>query len=164
MTSMRTLLIVVLVAAAGLVGLAVWQDRTASKRVDAPAYSEGDIVTVEGCLTAAGDAKAFAVTPVDRDSLTSAMTSRDDAPTYTYELVGHVDELRAHAGNVVRVRGRVSNPETDAEVDHTQKTPAAGQSGDETQVRTTVEAEIEVRRLNVESVEPTTERCPAPQQ
>ncbi len=165
MTSMRTLLIVVLVAAAGLVGLAVWQDRTSSRQVEAPAYSEGDMITVEGCLTAARGATAFAITPADRDGLTSAMTSRSEALTYSYELVGRADELRPYAGQVVRIRGRVSDPETDAEIDTTQKTPPAGQTSDaDAQVKTTTEAQIEVRRLNVESVEATNQSCPTAQE
>lgn len=162
MSSIRTLLVVVIVAAAGLIALAVWQDRSATRTVSAPAFVEGDVIAVEGCLTASG-AGAFALTPVDRDPLTSAMTSRSGATTYTYELVGGAAELRPFVGQRVRVRGRASDPGADVDLDRGQTTPPAGQARDsDARVGTRMEAEIEVRRLDVESVENIPGTCPQP--
>lgn len=161
MSSIRTVLVVVLVAAAGLIAFAVWQDRT-TETVNRPAFDAGDVIAVEGCLTAASGVNAFALTPVERDPLTSAMTSRSGPTTFTYELVGDSSELRGLMGRRVRVRGLASNPPgADIELDRERTTPPAGQGEEsEARVETREEAEIAVRRLEVQSVETIPGACP----
>ncbi len=161
MSSIRTLLVVVLVAAAGLIAFAVWQDRT-TETVNRPAFDAGDVIAVEGCLTAASGMNAFALTPVERDPLTSAMTSRNEATTFTYELVGDPSELRGLVGQRVRIRGLASNSAgEDIDLDRERTTPPAGQGEEsEARVETKEEAEIVVRRLEVQSVESIPGTCP----
>ncbi|HEX7085283.1 MAG TPA: hypothetical protein VF198_02885 [Vicinamibacterales bacterium] len=161
MSSIRTLLVVVLVAAAGLIAFAVWQDRT-TDTVNRPAFNAGDVIAVEGCLTAASGVNAFALTPVGRDPLTSAMTSRTNPTMFTYELVGDPDALRGFVGRRVRIHGLASNPgEDNVELDRERATPPAGQGEEsEARVETREEMEIAVRRLEVRSVESIPGTCP----
>lgn len=151
-------LVVLIVWAAG-----GWADRTADR-----GFATGVPITVEGCLTAGTDANAFALTPLELDPLGSTLadSATDVRPTFTYELVGDPSALRDHVGEVVNVNGVVAEDvERDAEVERKETTaPAVPERGDspppdEATVRTTEEAEIEVRRMQVESVEPTGQSC-----
>jgi hypothetical protein len=131
--------------------------------------ASGDEVTITGCLTAAADRGAFAVT-ADRNALTSGALNAGDGetPTYTYELTGNTGDLAAHVGKQVQVSGRLDKDRKDeAEVDDEVKTKLPEtQSGDDKvkpAIETDTEMEINVRRLNVASVSPTGRPCSAGQ-
>jgi len=125
----------------------------------------GDNVTITGCLSAAPDGGAFAVT-ADRNALTSGAlySGSGEVPTYTYELVGNAGDLSTHVGRQVQVTGRLDE-DRDDEVDVETKAKTEGdrvQSGNEKvtpAVETNEEVEIKVRRLHVASVTPTGGSC-----
>jgi hypothetical protein len=127
--------------------------------------ADGEEITVTGCLTGAPDRAAFVVT-ADRTALTSdAMYSRSgEVPTYTYELVGSND-LAAHVGRQVQVKGRLGDRDDEVDVESESKTTQPQtQAGDDKvtpTVETDEEMEIKVRRLHVEAIAPTGQACPA---
>ena len=130
----------------------------------------GDEVTVTGCLTSAPDRGAFVVTAA-RDALTSGALYAGDGetPTYTYELTGNVSDLHAHVGREVEVKGRLDDDRRDeVEVDEEEKTELPErQSGDDRvtpAIETDTEMDINVRRLEVNSVAETGRACAAGRQ
>lgn len=127
--------------------------------------ASGDEVTVTGCLTAAADGNAYALTAA-RTALTSgAMHSgTGETPTYTYELMGNTGELKEHVGRQVEVTGRVDPDRRDREnVDEKEKTELPETpSGDRNvtpAIETETEMRINVRRLEVRSVTETGRAC-----
>ena len=118
-------------------------------------------ITVEGCLTAAGDRLVLTeLKSEDANSDSAAPT------TESYRLVGMEENLRPHVGKRVRITGE-SEPEQVVDVrESTPPAPAAGQqpagtAGSEPQVETTETTRIEVNDLQVRSVSPTSESCTA---
>jgi hypothetical protein len=129
----------------------------------------GKEITVTGCLTSAADRGAFVVT-ADRNALTSGALHAGDGetPTYTYELTGNTQDLPQHVGRQVQVTGRVDEDRDDeVKVDAEEKTELpATQSGDEKvkpAITTDTEMNINVRRLQVSSVQQTGQPCGANQ-
>jgi hypothetical protein len=125
-----------------------------------------DEVTVTGCLTANARGDRFVLTPLKRDPLSAEMTSRttDAVPTYTYELSGGTN-LRAHIGQQVSVTGKLDRGfEQDAEVDRDRQTQAAPASPNAPKptVETEEKAEVELRRLQVNTVKSIGKPCDTP--
>lgn len=139
-----------------------WAGQTAES-----GFATGEPVTVEGCLT--GSANAFVLTPTDLNPLGTALSrSADDAQaTFTYELVGDASQLQPHTGQVVSVTGVIEPDVEDREEVEAEspEAPAAGSEqertpeGEQPTVQTTEEAEIQRRRMEVQSVEPEGRRC-----
>jgi hypothetical protein len=119
-------------------------------------------LTVTGCLTAGAGAQRFVLTPIKKDPLSSEMETRttDVAPTYTYELIGGRD-LKPHVGQIVNVTGRLDRDyEKEAEVVKRERETPAGKRGDTTsRVETKEKAELEIRRLQVQTVDSTGKSC-----
>jgi hypothetical protein len=127
---------------------------------------KSDEITVTGCLTANASGNRFVLTPLKKDPLAAEMTARTTgvAPTYTYELHGGND-LRAHAGQQVSVTGILDRKfEQDAEMDRDQETQVAPARPDEPKptVETEEKADVELRRLQVKTVQSIGKPCEAP--
>jgi hypothetical protein len=136
------------------------QDRGAAQEKKA-----SDELTVTGCLTASASGNRFVLTPLGKDPLAAEMTTRttDVVPTYTYELNGGKN-LSAHVGQQVRVTGKLDRRyEQDAEVDRERETRAepARPDAPKPTVETKEKAELEVRRLQVSSVQSIGKPCEA---
>lgn len=131
----------------------------------------GQDLTVTGCLTASIEGQSYALTPTDVAQTATQGGARPTSarPTFTYELVGSVEDFRRHANTVVTARGREdASVRKDADVTRKSEAtskPAAGAGATPT-VEVKEEAAIEVRRLHVTSVVPTGNTCPSfgPQQ
>lgn len=129
--------------------------------------ASGDEVTITGCLSAAADRGAFVVT-ADRNALASGAlySGSGGTPTYTYELTGSTDDLAAHVGRQVEVKGRLDDDrKDDVQVSKEEKTDLPEvQSGDRTvepTITTETELDINIRRLQVASVTSTGQGCQA---
>lgn len=127
--------------------------------------SSGDEITVTGCLTAASDGGAYALTAA-RDALASStlQVGSGEVPTYTYELVGHAADLFQHVGQQVEVRGHLDEDRKDkAKVDQEEETKLEPRQSAKDVVTPAIETEIEavinVRRLEVSTVTPTGQAC-----
>lgn len=125
-----------------------------------------DEITVTGCLTASARGDAFVLTPLKKDPLTAEMTARttDVTPTYTYELTGG-QNMRAHVGQQVSITGTLDRSvKKDTEVDREQKTQTApARPGDpKPTVKTEEKAELELRRLQVQTVKSIGKPCVTP--
>jgi hypothetical protein len=125
-----------------------------------------DELTVTGCLTASARGDRFVLTPMKKDPLAAEMTTRttDVVPTYTYELRGGTN-LRAHIGQQVSVTGVLDRGyEKDTDIDREQETQAApARPGDPTPtVETEEKAELELRRLQVKTVQSIGKPCDTP--
>jgi hypothetical protein len=125
----------------------------------------GKEITVTGCLTSAADRGAFVVT-ADRNALTSGALHAGDGetPTYTYELTGNAADFTPHVGRQVEVKGRVDDDrDDDVKVDAEEKIELPKtRSGDDTvqpAIKTDTEMNINVRRLQVDSVTATGRPC-----
>lgn len=165
-TGTRTPAWLLLLGAAALVVLIVWAASRWADRTEDAGFATGEPITVEGCLTARPDGAAFVLTPSELNPLGTALSrsAGEVRPTFTYELVGDAGALRPHVGQLVSVTGTVAEDvEREAEVDREQTTaPAAGDGSpppEGAQVETSHEAEIQVRRMTVQSVKSTGQSC-----
>ncbi len=106
--------------------------------------------TVAGCLKA-GDAENIYV-------LATAPTEGAPEPA-TYQLVGdRTANLREHIGNRIEVKGTVEAQQEIA-TRSTAKAPEDQPTGTSGTPRVQTRAEIEIKRLSVESVKPLGEKC-----
>jgi hypothetical protein len=124
-----------------------------------------DEITVTGCLTANARGDRFMLTPLKKDPLAAEMTTRttDVVPTYTYELHGG-SNLRAHVNQQVTVTGVLDRKyEKETEIDRDQETQAAPVRPDAPKptVETEEKAELELRRLQVNTVKSIGKPCEA---
>ena len=131
--------------------------------------ARGPEISVTGCLTANLDGSSYALTPTPATAAGSAPAAAatpttPTAQTFTYELVGDVEDFRRHANTVVTARGREDasmRREGDMErTDEAEQQPAAGTSQTPT-VETKEEVDVNVRRLAVTTVVATGTTCPS---
>ena len=130
---------------------------------EAPQSERGDEpVEVTGCLTAGPAQKNFVLTAQPQPVGSVAPRVDNEKATFTYELVGG-QNLAQHVNRQVTVRGRLDDEKDKAEFEQTQKStePEATPGGDTPTVTSTQEVEVRVRRIFIESVTPTAERCDA---
>ena len=114
-------------------------------------------MTVDGCLTAAGD--RFVLTQLDKG------VNGAEAETETYRLVGMEAQLRPLVGQHVEVSGTA---EAEQVVDIRESSPPAatpgeqprGTSGAEPQVSTVQSTQVAVSDLRVSSVRARGDQCP----
>ena len=161
------------VLAAGCGGAADQPDGNTSQ-ASAPATEDstmarGPEISVTGCLTANLEGSSYALTPTPETAAGSAPAAAatpttPTAQTFTYELVGDVEDFRRHANTVVTARGREDasmRREGDMErTDEAEQQPAAGTSQTPT-VETKEEVDVNVRRLAVTTVVATGTTCPS---
>lgn len=127
---------------------------------------DGRDITVTGCLTTALDGRSYALTPLTLAPVAKAIgrSTAGVRQTFTYELTGKTDELRAHVNKVVTAKGRVvPSVERSTDVDRTRESttrPSGGSDATPT-VEVQEEVEIEVRRMRVASVTSEGKACPA---
>jgi hypothetical protein len=110
-------------------------------------------VEVTGCLSADPRTNQFVLTA--RSNALSAMANRaaaGEAETFHYQLMGG-DNLQSMVGKEVKVRGEVVGKGKDVDIKRTEATPAEAAKSDATAaVKTTEEIEMQVERLNVETI------------
>lgn len=116
---------------------------------------------ISGCLRG-GDTAGSHVLVTDPDPMSASAdrSTRGQVATYTYVLVG--EGLAQHVGRRVSVTGTIEATD-DMEVEETREQTSAPAKVDGDTVTPTVEVEesavIEMRRMQVSSVQPTGEPC-----
>ena len=115
-------------------------------------------MTVDGCLTAAGD--RFVLTQLDKG------VAGGEAETETYRLVGMEEQLRPLVGQHVEVTG-TAEAEQVVDIRESSPPPATapggqprGTSGAEPQVSTVQSTQLAVSDLRVSSVRGRGDQCP----
>jgi hypothetical protein len=121
-----------------------------------------EAMTVTGCLSSAGG--RYVLTELEG---TGTSAGSGQATTETYQLTDADEKLRDHVGKQVRVNGH-AEPARIAEVrESTPPAPATAtgtagaQSGNQPTVSSETQTRLELRRMEVLSVQPTGEDCPA---
>jgi hypothetical protein len=120
--------------------------------------------SVTGCIKG-GDASGTFVLVTQPEPMGAAVDSatRGQVTTYTYLLEGR--EVAEHVGREVEVTGTIEESD-DIEVEDTREQTAEPTTVDGEKVTPTVEVEeaavIEMRRMRVDTVQPTGGTCPAP--
>lgn len=121
--------------------------------------------TVTGCLKGGEAAGSYVLVtePAEMGAEVERAT-RGQVTTYTYALEGQ--NLESHVGRVVSITGAVADGD-DVEVEESREQTAPPTTVDGETVTPTVEVEekavIDVRRMRVDSVQPTGEACTAAQ-
>jgi hypothetical protein len=121
-----------------------------------------DHLEITGCLSANASGDQFVLTA--NSNALSSLANRaaaGEAETFHYQLVGG-NGLQSMVGKEVRVVGAVSGKGKDVDVKAADSTttPAKSGSGDATAaVKTTEQIEMQVEKLNVQSVTPTGSAC-----
>lgn len=120
------------------------------------------LTEIAGCLRGGETAGTHVlVTNPDPMSASADRSTRGQVATYTYVLVGQ--NLEQHVGRQVSITGTIEATD-DMEVEETREQASAPTKVDGDTVTPTVEVEeravIEMRRMQVSSVQPTGEPCP----
>ena len=133
-------------------------ERDAENRAGGDAEKTAEVrpvpVNETGCLTARGD--QFVLTNLERG---------EGATTEAFQLIGNEADLRQHVGKQVRVSGEAEAPKV-AVVQESTPPPADSRpqgttGGADPKVTTQAQTRMEIRKLNVTSVQPTGEACAA---
>jgi hypothetical protein len=134
------------------------RDHTVPPRAD----RSDEPISVAGCLTAGPEQQKFVLTAESTPLTSMAVRATGTATTFTYELVGG-ENLARYLGQRVTVHGRVDEEQDSAEFAREREAPvdSATPQGDTPTVTSTEVVEIEVRRLFIESVVPSSESCVA---
>ena len=120
--------------------------------------------SVTGCIKG-GDATGTYVLVTQPEPMGAAVdrATRGQVATYTYLLEGR--ELAQHVGQEVEVTGTIEEKD-DIEVEETREQTSAPTTVDGDTVTPTVEVEeaavIEMRRMRVDTLQPTGGACPTP--
>ena len=119
-----------------------------------------DTVTVAGCLSAAEDGRFALTAAPDAAVSTTARAMDDERDTHTYLLIGG-DNLQAHLGKRVEVKGTLTGKKLDMEQESSKKTEAApaASGGDTPTVKTTEDIDMTARQLNVRDVRELAPTC-----
>jgi hypothetical protein len=123
--------------------------------------SDGDSVTVAGCLTANPNGNMVLTADADEAVGTAARAGSGTRETYTYQLVGG-QNLQQHVGKRVQITGTLKDSDEEVELESKNRTESPSsvpRSDEKARVDSKEEIDVQIRQLQVTTVRPLAATC-----